>query len=1118
MFRRRSLAFLVFFSMVATVLPFAQSAAAISADIVISQVYGGGGNSGATLKNDFIELFNRGASPVNVSGWSVQYASTAGTTWQKTALTSITLQPGQYYLVQESPGAGGTQDLPAPDATGSIAMSATAAKVALLNNNTSVPTGTSCPSGATVVDFVGYGSATNCFEGAPAATLSNTTAAFRAGGGCVDTDSNTADFTAGAPSPRNSSSPLGNCNDQPPGVSATTPSPGATGVALSANVSVTFGEPVSVTGTWFTISCSLSGPHTAAASGGPTGFSLDPAPDFVNGETCTVTIVAAQVTDQDLIDPPDAMATNYVFSFTTIAATRRIHEIQGAAHISPFAGQPVGNVAGIVTLRTSNGFFMQDPATDDDPETSEGIFVFTTSTPSVSVGDSVTVNASVSEFRQGGASSTNLTITELVSPSITVLSSGNPLPPATLWAPPSEIIEDDATGDVETTGVFDPATDGIDYAESLEGMLVEIDDATATGPSISFTSSRTTEVSLVNPDAGLRTPRGGVVIRATDFNPERLILQAALGTIPPVNVGDRLLGATVGVLDYNFGNYKLRPTQPVTFTAGGLARETTAVAGGDQLAIATFNVQNLDPTDGPAKFDGLARVLVDNLRSPDVVALEEVQDNTGPVDDGTVSSDITLNMLVAAIHAAGGPSYEFRYVSPENDQDGGEPGGNIRVAYLFRTDRGLAFVDRPGAGPLTANAVIGTGVATHLQYSPGRIAPSNDAWSRSRKPLAAEFTFQGHRLFVIGNHFISKGGDQPLYGHFQPPVRSSEVQRHKQAQLVNDFVDQIVGADASADVVVLGDLNDFQFSETLSVVEGGVLHALVDTLPIAEQYTYDFDGNSQAIDHILLGANLFDRAQYAYDIVHVNSEFASNTSDHEPQVVRIGLPRPTIVASRSPAGNAAGWNNSDVVVSFTCVDPLSALSGCPAEVRVSAEGRDQSVTVSSTLKGGGTVTATVDGISIDKTKPVVSYTGNAGTYAADEFVHISCLAADGLSDVASTTCSDIDGPAYTFGLGIHTFSAMAIDNAGNVGEGSTTFTVGVNESNLCVLSRRFATKAGVGNSLCAKLDSAAAARERGDLTAERNILNAFASEVSAQRGKSIANDNADVLMDLAARI
>ena len=1116
MFRRRSLAFLVFFSMVVTVLPFAEQAAAASPDIVISQIYGGGGNAGATLRNDFIELFNRGASAVNVNGWSVQYAASAGTTWQKTALTNVTLQPGQYYLVQEAQGAGGTQNLPTPDATGTIAMSATAGKVALLNNNTTLPTGTSCPSAATVIDFVGYGSAANCFEGnGPTATLSNTTAALRSGSGCVETDNNAADFVVGGPNPRNSASPLGNCNDQPPDVSGTVPSAGASGVAFNANISVTFSEPVTVTVPWFTISCSLSGAHRAASTGGPTTFSLDPTADFVGSETCTVTILAAQVADQDLIDPPDTMAANYVFNFTTTAATRRIHEIQGAAHRSPFEGQPVGNVAGIVTFRISNGFFMQDPAPDDDPETSEGIFVFTSSLPSVSVGDSVTVNGSVFEFR---ASSTNLTITELISPSIAVLSSGNPLPPPTVWTPPSEIIEDDATGDVEISAVFDPATDGIDYAESLEGMRVEIDDATATGPSISFTSSQTTEVSLVNPNAGIRTPRGGVVIRATDFNPERLILQAVLGTLPNVNVGDRIAGATVGVLDYNFGNYKLRPTQAFVFVSGGLTKETTAAPIGDQLAVATFNVENLDPTDGPAKFDGLAHVLVDNLRSPDVVALEEVQDNTGPVNDGTVNSDATLNTLVAAIHAAGGPDYEYRYVSPEDGRDGGEPGGNIRVAFLFRIDRGLAFVDRSGAGPLTANAVVGTGAATRLQYSPGRIAPTNTAWTSSRKPLAAEFTFQGHRLFVIGNHFNSKGGDQPHYGRFQPPVRSSEVQRHQQAALVNNFVGQILGADPFAEVIVLGDLNDFQFSDTLSIVEGGVLHALVDTLPIAEQYTYDFDGNSQAIDHILLDANLFDHAQYAYDIVHVNSEFAVKVSDHEPQVVRIGLPQPTISAARSPAANTAGWNNSDVTVSFTCLDPLSALAACPAQVIVSAEGRDQSVTGSSTLKGGGTVAATVTGISIDKTKPVVSYIGNAGTYGAEETVHIRCIAADALSDVASTTCTDIDGPAYSFGLGAHTFSATATDNAGNAGEGSTTFTVVVNESGLCTLARRFVSKDGVARSLCAKLDSAAAARERGSLTAERNILDAFANEVSAQRGKSIINDDANVLMGLAARV
>src|SRR5439155_15072333 len=112
-----------------------------------------------------------------------------------------------------------------------------------------------------------------------------------------------------------------------------------------------------------------------------------------------------------------------------------------------------------------------------------------------------------------------------------------------------------------------------------------------------------------------------------------------------------------------------------------------------------------------------------------------------------------------------------------------------------------------------------------------------------------------------------------LYGRFQPPVRSSEVQRHKQAQEVADFVGKLTTADPKANIVVLGDLNDFQFSDTLSILEAGGLDDLVKTLPEDEQYTYDFDGNSQAIDHILLGGNLFEHATFAYDAVHVNAEF-----------------------------------------------------------------------------------------------------------------------------------------------------------------------------------------------------------------------------------------------------
>ena len=174
--------------------------------VVISQVYGGGGNSGAAYKNDFIELFNAGDTAQSVAGWSVQYASSTGTTWNPTPLTG-TIQPGQYFLVQESAGAGGIVNLPAPDVSGSIAMSATAGKVALVSSASAL-TG-SCPTG--LIDLVGYGAA-NCFEGAaPAPLLTNTTADVRAGAGCTDGNANGTDFTAAAPAPHNSSSSTQTC-------------------------------------------------------------------------------------------------------------------------------------------------------------------------------------------------------------------------------------------------------------------------------------------------------------------------------------------------------------------------------------------------------------------------------------------------------------------------------------------------------------------------------------------------------------------------------------------------------------------------------------------------------------------------------------------------------------------------------------------------------------------------------------------------------------------------------------------------------------------------------------------------------------------------------------------
>jgi predicted extracellular nuclease len=178
-------------------------------DVVISQVYGGGGNAGATLRNDYIELFNHGLTPVDLTGWSVQYASATGSTWAVTALSGV-IEPGRYYLVREAAGAGGSSDGPAPDASGTTTMSATSGRVAL-SSSTAPFIANNCPAGGTLIDLVGYGAAT-CFEGAAAAPqLTNATAALRKRGGCFDTNDNATDFSSSSPNPRNSANPPRSC-------------------------------------------------------------------------------------------------------------------------------------------------------------------------------------------------------------------------------------------------------------------------------------------------------------------------------------------------------------------------------------------------------------------------------------------------------------------------------------------------------------------------------------------------------------------------------------------------------------------------------------------------------------------------------------------------------------------------------------------------------------------------------------------------------------------------------------------------------------------------------------------------------------------------------------------
>ncbi|MER7931608.1 MULTISPECIES: endonuclease/exonuclease/phosphatase family protein [unclassified Streptomyces] len=780
------------------VAPLPAAFATPSANAVISEAYGGGGNSGATLTNDFVELANRSTAAYSLDGYSVQYlpaSASAGSPWQVTPLTGA-LPAGGTYLVGEGAGAGGTTALPAADATGSIAMSATAGTVALVKGTTALTckTAADCTGDADVVDLLGYGTAV-VREGGDAPATSNTTSVSRAAS-LADTDDNAADFTAGTPTPVNSAGDTANGGSGP-------------------------------------------GP------GGPT--------------------------------EPGAF---------------RIHDIQGRTRLSPLKGQSVAGVPGIVTaVRTtgSKGYWIQDPAPDADPATSEGLFVYTGSAaPTVSVGDSVLVSGKVTEYYPSSAAQS---VTELGSPVSTTLSTGNALPtPVALDASTIPAAYTPTAGGGSIEGLtLQPTVYSQDFYESIEGMRASVTDARVVGATNSYGEMFVTAKPHENP-----TRRGGTLYGGYDQqNTGRIEIVSADGTTPVLNVGDQLAGTTTGPVDYSdFGGYLLAPSAATTGTAvdKGLKQEVTRKQSRDELALATYNVENLDPTDGDDKFARLAKGVVKNLSSPDIVTLEEIQDDNGATDDGTVSAEATLKKFTAAIVAAGGPRYSWRYVNPVDDKDGGEPGGNIRQVFLFNAKR-VSFVDRAAAGDPSTTAVSVVkdrkGQA-HLSASPGRIDPASAAWTDSRKPLVGEFVFQGQTVFVIANHFISKGGDDPVHGRYQEPTRSSETQRGLQAEEENAFVKSLLAADPRARIVAAGDLNDFEFSDAVKTLTGNGhdLTDLIDTLPRSERYSYVYDGNSQTLDHILTSPSL---TRLDYDVVHINAEFADQASDHDPQVVRIDV-------------------------------------------------------------------------------------------------------------------------------------------------------------------------------------------------------------------------------------
>ncbi|CTP90904.1 extracellular nuclease [Xanthomonas translucens pv. phlei] len=581
------------------------------AQVVISQVYGGGGNSGATYKSDFVELHNNGNQAVSLAGWSLQYASSAGSSWQVTTLAG-SIAAGGYYLVKQADGSAGSTVLPAPDATGTTAMSGTAGKIALSNAATALSG--ACPAGN--VDFVGYGSSASCAEGsAPSTAPSNTLAVLRGSGGCSDSDNN-ADFATAAPTARNSAAAANLCGGgNQPVASVANLSRGEGDSGSSAFVfTIALSQPAGSGGVSFSVatrdgSASAGSDYQAVAATSvtiPAGESSAQVSVLVNGDTANEPDETFYLDISGISGALPATLTASAVILNDDFNLVPIHSIQGSGARSPLVGQVVAT-SGIVTARRSAGFFLQAPdaQADADPLTSEGIYVYTGSAPpaEAAVGNAVRVQATVLEYVPS-ADPTQPPLTELGTPTLLLQSTGNPLPAAVKL----------------TTRLPDP-NGAYDQLERLEGMRVNVPSLTVnapTGGSVNETNASASSNGVFHAvvsglprawrTAGVQQPDplpDGSPANVPRWNTSPQVIavgSAGLGGERiDVASGCVVLGVS-GPLDYSFSRYTIYPETAPSVQCNGADQPKPAPAPrADDVNVATYNMERFfDDQNDPA--------------------------------------------------------------------------------------------------------------------------------------------------------------------------------------------------------------------------------------------------------------------------------------------------------------------------------------------------------------------------------------------------------------------------------------------------------------------------------------------------------------------------------------
>lgn len=471
-----------------------------------------------------------------------------------------------------------------------------------------------------------------------------------------------------------------------------------------------------------------------------------------------------------------------------------IAEINGNHFRSPYDGQNVKNVTGLVTAVASNGAYLRSLEPDADPATSESVFVFA-SNLKIKVGDVVSVDAKVDKYR---SNKNYIYMTELTKPTnIVVRSSGNKVVPLVIGtdtlSPPTEEYSSLDEGGIfgvpnavnlvsEADPQLDVAKYGLDFWQSLLGELVTVKNVFLTSRPNNFGDVWVRGDWKVTGING----HGGVTMLDGDANPEAIIIGSPIdGSKNPTDarMGDAA-GDITGVVYYAFGFYRILPLTQLTLTANASTEYPAVSFKSDGncrgVTVADYNAENLAPDS--AHLPKVIDQIVHKLLTPDLIFLQEVQDNSGPTNDGTTSANVTLSTLTKGIEAASNVTYGFVEIAPVNNQDGGQPGGNIRQAYLYRTDA-LKLHNPNQGGSLDDNEVVAGAKGPELKYNPGRIDPTNAAFDNSRKPLAAMWTpikGTGKPFFTVNVHMGSKGGSSTLHSDQRPPINKGVEKRAAQ--------------------------------------------------------------------------------------------------------------------------------------------------------------------------------------------------------------------------------------------------------------------------------------------------------------------------------------------------